>query len=164
MDLPLLSTLDLIKIQLNFTTLLESGWKVSPKIFICSPWYTINLTMGRARARQTTTRGQRCNKDLGKVRKASSQTDRRTENMGVIAEGKGMRLGPRRWTREKQGDRAKSNYQRAEEKDEGETNMKNGQSTKDIYGMYPNIETAGNNTRLRPLSDKQKQAAQKREI
>lgn len=33
-----------------------------------------------------------------------------------------------------------------EKKDEGEKNMKNGQSTKDLYGIYTNIKTGGNNT------------------
>lgn len=35
---------------------------------------------------------------------------------------------------------------RKEKKDEGEKNMKNGQSTKDLYGIYTNIKTRGNNT------------------
>lgn len=45
--------------------------------------------------------------------------------------------------------RAKSSYQirkKKEKKDEGEKNMKNGQSTKDLYGIYTNIKTGGNNT------------------
>lgn len=56
------------------------------------------------------------------------------------------------WVGEMNGGKKKrqeSSYQirkKKEKKDEGEKNMKNGQSTKELYGIYTNIKTGGNNT------------------